>query len=231
MIRERAVRYLRSIRPAPAGFRPSGSWPLAAVALVCLAALAGCAAAPDAASGADLAGQARAEATRILQQAQATAIVLEAQTTAAAMTGRLAAPAPTPVSTLVPAAASPASAAAFSPTPAAARANAGPTPLVGVEIVNVTFGAEGALIAVNFRAPVAIARSWTQGNVSITDEGSGTSYNFVAVAPILGPLIGHPAREGQLGYVMLVNGPPPLRPGALVTVVLGSFRQEHVVAR
>jgi hypothetical protein len=47
--------------------------------------------------------------------------------------------------------------------------------------------------------------------------------------PRIGPLFGKPKREGQAGYVMLINGPTPLKGGERVTVVLGNYTQEHVV--
>ncbi len=46
--------------------------------------------------------------------------------------------------------------------------------------------------------------------------------------PKIGPLIGRPKVAGQAGYVMLMNAPPYLQPGALVTVVLGAHEFEHV---
>ena len=44
----------------------------------------------------------------------------------------------------------------------------------------------------------------------------------------VGALIGKPIRQGQPGYVMLVNGPVPLPPGSTVTVMLGNFREEGI---
>jgi hypothetical protein len=46
--------------------------------------------------------------------------------------------------------------------------------------------------------------------------------------PTVGPLLGRPKEPGQIGYVMLVNAPPGLHPGSIVTVVLGDCKQEHV---
>ena len=47
--------------------------------------------------------------------------------------------------------------------------------------------------------------------------------------PKVGPLIGKPMREGQPGYVMFVNGPVPLQPGATVTVKLGNYIEEGLI--
>jgi hypothetical protein len=47
----------------------------------------------------------------------------------------------------------------------------------------------------------------------------------------LGPLISRPATAGQTGYVMLVNAPTRLNPGAVVTVVLGKYKQKHVLVQ
>jgi hypothetical protein len=49
--------------------------------------------------------------------------------------------------------------------------------------------------------------------------------------PILGPLLGRPQHEGQIGYVMLFNTSLGIKPGSVVTVVLGDFRQEHVTVK
>ena len=48
---------------------------------------------------------------------------------------------------------------------------------------------------------------------------------------MIGPLIARPKEDGQLGYVMFMNAPQPLQPGSRVTVVLGNFKQEHVVVK
>jgi hypothetical protein len=100
-----------------------------------------------------------------------------------------------------------------------------------VEIVRVGFAAEGAYIIVQFYAPPRMTHAWIQGTVSLIDEASGTVYNEIPVTPVIGPLIGRPAQATQLGYVMLVNAPTPLAPGAKVTVILGDFRQEHLIVQ
>jgi len=197
--------------------------------LFSLALLAGCGApsAPAAPPGA------AAEATAIIQRAQAeaaaieaTTIIQRAQATAAAM------------ATVVPTSASPPAA----PTPAASATQALPAaptvPLAAlatqepvsetIEVTGAGYAAEGAYIIVRFKAPPQVARRWQQGAVSVTDEATGRLYNSIPVAPLIGPLIGHPAKAGQSGYVMLINTPPGLPSGSLVTVVLGDFKQEHV---
>jgi hypothetical protein len=97
-----------------------------------------------------------------------------------------------------------------------------------VEVLSVGFAGEGGYIHVQFRAPVEVAKRWNQGVISVIDQETGTAYTQIPVMPKIGALIGRPARNGQPGYVMLVNGPVPLRPGALVTVVLGGHTFEHV---
>ena len=79
-----------------------------------------------------------------------------------------------------------------------------------------------------FYAPPEEAEKWWQGSVSVEDETSGALYNEIPVMPKIGPLIGRPKLPGQIGYVMLVNAPPYLQPGAIVTVVLGVHEFEHV---
>ncbi len=198
--------------------------------LVCLPALmVACAPHETAAPAPDGLQGAAAEATAIIQRAEATAVVLKAQAAATALIQQASQPAPPSI----PAAPRPAATAAAEP-PAAAPAEpddlvAGDEPLTQtVELLGVGYAAEGAFIFVQFRAPPQVARGWIQGNVSVINEAGGAVYNEVPAMPLIGPLIAHPAQPGQLGYVMLVNTPPGLPPGSLVTVILGDFKQEHV---
>ena len=132
--------------------------------------------------------------------------------------------------------ATPVPAAVAPPTPAALVAPSASEPLVtaepvtqAVELLGVGYAADGALLVVQFKAPPQEARrTMRQGTISVTDEASGALYNEVPSLAIIGPLIGHPAQAGQPGYAMLVNTPPGVPPGSLVTVVLGNFKQEHV---
>ena len=196
--------------------------PARLLALICLAALSGCA--PATVSG-DVEGRsptlatAAAEATAIVAQAQATALVLQARAQATVvMSGAGRGPAP---STVAPAGSAPPLAALPAATPAPAGND-------DVALVSVGFAADGAYVIVQFLAPPRAAREWSQGNVQVVDETTGSVYAQIPVMPTLGPLIAHPARAGQIGYVMLENGPVALRAGAVVTVVLGDFRWEHV---
>jgi hypothetical protein len=100
-----------------------------------------------------------------------------------------------------------------------------------VQLVKVEVGAETGLILVQFRAPPAVARKWQQGNVYVVDEATGALYNEVPVLPVIGPLFARPKNVGQIGYVMFVNMDSSLHRGARVTVVLGSFKQEHVTVQ
>ena len=200
--------------------------------LICLAALvAACSPGAPAAlegtapSAPDPLAGAAAEATAIIQRAEATAVVLKAQAVATAM-----------IEQADDSPAMPVSATAAPPTPAAPAGSPASEPLVtpepvtqAVELLGVGYAADGALLVVQFKAaPMEARRTMRQGTISVTDEASGTVYNEVPSMPIIGPLIGHPAVAGQPGYAMLVNTPPGLPPGSLVTVVLGDFKQEHV---
>jgi hypothetical protein len=84
------------------------------------------------------------------------------------------------------------------------------------------------MIVVRFTAPAREAATWWQGSVSVTDQANDVIYDEIPVMPKIGPLIGRPKRDGQAGYVMLINSPPGLRPGATVTVVLGKHTFEDV---
>lgn len=110
--------------------------------------------------------------------------------------------------------------------PAAEKASGGK-----IRIIGVGFAGEGGFIMVNYKAPPQVARKWYQGTVSVVDENTKAVYNEIPVMPKVGPLHGRPKQDGQSGYVMLVNKPPGLRPGSVVTVVLGDFRQEHVIVK
>jgi len=184
----------------------------------------------SAAAPPDVLNEAAAEATAIVRQAQATALVLKAQAQATAVMAQAVtfSQSPTPAPTLVvqvPAANQPAA----SPTlTALADEEKEETVPQTVEVLRVGFAGEGGMIHIQFRAPPEEAAKWWQGSVSVTDEASNTVYNEIPVMPKIGPLIGRPKREGQLGYVMLINTAPYLQPGAVVTVVLGNYTFEHV---
>lgn len=197
------------------------------------AALVACASG-GAASGPDVRQRAAAEATALIQRAEATALVLQAQAMATAIVAGADAGVTSPVRAGAPPSAAPT--AALGPTTPAptpeASADAAVLPTAGAEqvkVVRVGLAAEGGLIIVQFQAPAEVAEKWWQGGVSVKDEASGAIYNEIPVVPVVGPLIGRPSQAGQIGYVMLVNAPAALQPGALVTVVLGDFKQEHVV--
>ena len=186
--------------------------------------------------GQDLQQQAAAEATAIIQRAEATALVLRAQAQATALLQGAETPEPTPVPQATSTAPSPTS------TPAAPAGDAPGSPVStaiavapkaqdgapAVELMGVTFGVDGALIVVNFRASPEAAQKFWPGVLSVMDEATGTLFNEVPVMPVIGPLIARPREEGQLGYVMFVHEPAVLRSGSLVTVVLDTFKQEHV---
>jgi len=102
--------------------------------------------------------------------------------------------------------------------------------LARVRLVSVEIGADGHYIAVHFKAPPRLARTWQPGMLSVVDERTRRVYDDVPNVPVLGPLLGKPKVEGQTGYVMLLNS-PPLAVGDKVTVVLGSFKKAHVHIR
>jgi len=104
--------------------------------------------------------------------------------------------------------------------------DAGAVDLLGVEI-----GSDSGLILVKFKAPPSLARKWQRGAVYVVDEATGGIYNDIPVAPIIGPLFARPKAVGQQGYVMFKNTGPGLNSGARVTVVLGGFKQEHLIVK
>lgn len=176
----------------------------------------------------DVLSQAASEATAIIQQAQATALVLQAQAQATDMVSQASAQSqasgadPTLVVPVVNQARE-TSSDSPTPEPAQARGSAGE-----VRILRVSYAAEGGFIMVRYLAPPEESEKWWQGDVSVTDEASGNVYNEIPVMPKIGPLIGRPKREGQIGYVMLMNTLPQLQPGSSVTVQLGNYKFEHI---
>ncbi|HSG17408.1 MAG TPA: hypothetical protein VLE70_13930 [Anaerolineae bacterium] len=190
--------------------------------------------APAAEPTLDPLAQAAAEATAIVQRAEATAMVLQAEAVAADMVqnaagtaetvgndgvsdGQLAAPAG-PTATPAPAV-QPSASETFTPKG------------TDIEIVSVSFAGEGGFIFVQYYAPPAVASRWNQGLVSVTDEETGHEYLEIPMMPKVGALIGKPIRLGQPGYVMFVNGPVPLQPGAMVTVKLGNYIEEGITVQ
>jgi hypothetical protein len=207
--------------------------------LACVSAwLTGCSpAAPANGSAPGLKDKAAAEATAIIQSAEATAMVLQAQAKATALvqSASISGPTPAPAVTPLP---------LLEPTPQPVVGVASPTlssateltdteeaDSTAIQIVRVEVGTETGLILVQFKAPPAMARKWQQGMVYVVDEATGTLYNEIPVLPVVGPLFGRPKEAGQIGHVELVNMNSSLRRGALVTVVLGSFKQEHVTVQ
>jgi hypothetical protein len=188
---------------------------------------------PAAPTALDLIGQAEAEATAILQQARATALVLQAQTQATQLIGQAGeAPATPEAATEALILAVPETSTSIEAPVAAAPTPETTAPSLvmanTVELLGVGFAADGGFIIVNFKAPPSVVQDWWQGQVSVTDEASGTVYNEIPVLPVIGPLIGRPVEAGQIGYVMLTHNPPNLRIGSLVTVALGEYKFEHV---
>lgn len=173
--------------------------------------------------------QAAAEATAIVESARATALVLQAQAQASTL---IAGAAATPTSLARPTAlaASPTVSPVVTLLPAPADTPLATTALVSnaVQVLSVVMAAEGGFVLVNFMAPPEVVSTWYQGSVWLEDEATGALYSEIGVVPVVGPLFGRPVDPGQPGYVMLVNAPNPLRPGAVVTVVLGDYRFEHI---
>jgi len=175
--------------------------------------------------------QAAAEATTLVQQAQATALLLKAQAQATAVMQQAelysSTPMPEPTVRIL---VSQESAEGNQPTPSEEPTEQGEVEQV-IEVLSVGFAAENGFIIVRFIAPPKEAEKWWQGSVIVIDEGNGAQYNEIPVMPKIGPLIGRPKQYGQIGYVMLVNTPPYLQPGARVTVKLGNYTFEHLTVQ
>jgi hypothetical protein len=99
----------------------------------------------------------------------------------------------------------------------------------GVQFINVGMAEDGNMIIVNFRGPAQLIDKWNQGSVYLVDEVTGNAFDQIPVAPVIGPLFGKPKKDGGLGYALLNNIGKSIRPGLLVTVVLGNYKREHVI--
>jgi hypothetical protein len=158
-------------------------------------------------------------ATVLIRNAESTVMVLQAQAMATALVETLNAPQPGDTrqknnATDVP---------GISATPTSQQTPA------GVTVVAVTTAADGAYIMVEFRAPAKLVRGWNQGQISVVDEKTGNTYTVIPAVGDTAPLISRPQSDNQLDYVMLENAPNPLQKGAMVTVILDGFKQEHLL--
>jgi hypothetical protein len=195
-------------------------------------ALTACGTPADGAVEQSLVEQAAAEATAIVQRAQATALLLQAQAQATAVMAQVEAIR----ATSTPGVVEPAMPTDLSTTSIVTATSSTSRSLASmakatqsVEIVRVGFAVDGGLIVIQFKAPPEVAEKWWQGSVKVIDEASGEEYREIPVMPKIGPLISKPRLAGQVGNVMLVNQPPGLKSGALVTVVLGDYTFEHIL--
>jgi len=98
-----------------------------------------------------------------------------------------------------------------------------------VKLIGAGYAADDDYIIVKFFAPPELAALWQPGQLSVIDEATGTRYDRIPFMPTVGFLIGKPPTDGQVGYVMLSNGPTRLKPGSKVTVVLDQFVARHVI--
>lgn len=178
--------------------------------------------------------QAALEATAILEQAKATAMIIKAQAEATALVEQAgnARSGSGSAGAAAVATAAPASQAVESAPKKPAVDAATPAPTLSseyyVNLVGVSYAADGKMIIVQYKASRKAVDDFWPGRLSVTDEATGTVYDSVPTMPVIGPLIGRPHTVDQVGYVMFDNTPPGLPPGSLVTVNLGKFQQEHV---
>ncbi len=103
--------------------------------------------------------------------------------------------------------------------------------MTDIELLGVNYDYDGGFIMVQYKANPHAAERIVPDKVYVLDESTGTVYNDIPVAPLIGPLLGRPKHDGQTGYVMFVNFDYGIRVGSIVTVVLDGFKQEHVVVQ
>ena len=90
---------------------------------------------------------------------------------------------------------------------------------------------DGAMIVVNFKGPAKLIQKWYQGSIYLVDETTEVAYDQIPVAPKLGPLFNKPRLDGQAGFALLSNPDQGIKPGSVVTVVLGNYKREHVTVK
>lgn len=98
----------------------------------------------------------------------------------------------------------------------------------GAQLLGVRFAAEGGYVMVEFKSPRELAENWDEGSIFLFDEKTGITYWDIPQVPVLGLLLGKPQEEGQKGYAMFKNIGAGIKPGSVVTVVLGNFKREHI---
>jgi hypothetical protein len=96
----------------------------------------------------------------------------------------------------------------------------------GATLMSVSFGAEGAYIDVSYKAPPALAKYWTQGDIFVVNEKTGVIYRDTVLMPVVGWLFQRPVDPDQMASVMLVNR--GLKTGDLVTAVMGKYKRLHI---
>jgi hypothetical protein len=97
-----------------------------------------------------------------------------------------------------------------------------------VQLSGVKIAAEGPMIMVSFRGPSKLIDKWSQGTIYVVDEATKSQYGQITIAPVLGPLFSKPKTDNGGGYVMLDNPGGGIRPGSVVTVVLGNYKRVHI---
>jgi hypothetical protein len=99
-----------------------------------------------------------------------------------------------------------------------------------VELLGVKASSEIGFIEVSFKADTATSGKWFQANntMYVIDETNGREYREIPVMPKIGPLVGRPLTRDQVGFVMFMNRDFSIKPGSIVTVVLGEWMKEHV---
>jgi hypothetical protein len=206
-----------------------------------VALLASCGATP-ASGGGGLVAAAELTATAMLESARAT-VVIEAAISRATLLAEMnqdAVQTAIALGTPVPASAEAVVASTALPADNGLPTVAPTLPLTGtaeglgngtIQVLGVGFAADGQFINVQFTGPPQLVSPLNQLNCYVQDEATGTIYNSVPVMPVVGPLLGRPARDGQIGYVMFLNVDLGMKAGDTVTVVLGDVREEHVVVQ
>jgi hypothetical protein len=182
----------------------------------------------------DPVARAAAEATVIVQYAQATAIVAKARAQATALAEDAVRARVSPTPSTIPTARVEDKAdgeVTTQPVTTATMETRATVQPLAVEIVGVSVVPDSGLIQVRFKAQPSISAKWQYWNLYMIDEVTGITYNDIPDAPLIGRLFSRPPTAAQVGYVMFRNTEGKLQKGGVVTVVLGDFKQEHVLVQ
>lgn len=204
-----------------------------AISILGMVILPGCLSQTPSPNDLSVSDNAALEATEMIQKAEATALVIRAKAQATIIVLTAEAPAEAAQAPTDPISVPEDNTTRQFSTPTAKLPTRPTQTIISQTIVlfGVHIGGDGGFINVEFTAPPPIVAKWYDGSVYVIDELTGIKYKDIPVMPVIGPLFAKPKIAGQGGYVMFYNLKNAIKPGSVLTVVLGDFKAEHVIVQ